>query len=528
MVLYQLEEEVEKECLNWLATSSDSEEDVNSKRTPMAEYIEKWRVLLWEKAYLSFFTGANVYSKSQPFNSQPGTDMAWKRCLYRYFKRELIPTGVVKSIPPPWFSWTETSNSEFIFTTNQRKMFNLNHLIECCWYIECPKSFVTAEEKAVREMFTKRRDGDDDTHDISDEALPAQDAEPEHDTQVVSTSTGAGDANTKKRKRGAKSASKESHQEPVKKRSRGKKSDPATVEPNGAENGTFSPKIGHAEKPDVSAPQARCPVHELILNESITEWQKANPRMRLKSMPKAFNDMVQWIRSVTPQRVRMKDGKSVRGGGLADLIIIDIPEGLPVPGISDEDEIPDWNSRGDNYLAAVFGFVKLVLQDQGCVIIIHPDDNGEIEDEIRDFHQVVELKSERSWTGINRLLLGSAKISGMTTCFFKVQLLTLSSNNSFEFRPTPEDYKKKSIDIVDRDVILNWVTLEQQTMRKEVPWRGAREKDVLFIESLIRATTDPGDVVVDIGAGTGKSRRFCTCKVTLNRAILSKFETIII
>ncbi|KAG0504442.1 hypothetical protein KC19_N032100 [Ceratodon purpureus] len=205
----------------------------------------------------------------------------------------------------------------------------------------------------------------------------------------------------------------------------------------------------------------------------------------------------------------MKDGKSVRGGGLADLIIIDIPEGLPVPGISDEDEIPDWNSRGDNYLAAVFGYVKLVLQDQGCVIIIHPDDNGEIEDEIRDFHQVVELKSERTWTGINRLLLRSAKISGMTTCFFKVQLLTLSSNNSFDFRPTPEDYKKKSIDIVDRDVILNWVTLEQQTMRKEVPWRGAREKDVLFIESLIRATTDPGDVVVDIGAGTGASIKAC-------------------
>jgi len=58
------------------------------KRVPMEHYVEKWRVLLWEKAYGPFFHGPNQYSKSHSFVEQAGTDNAWKRLLYRYFKRE--------------------------------------------------------------------------------------------------------------------------------------------------------------------------------------------------------------------------------------------------------------------------------------------------------------------------------------------------------------------------------------------------------------------------------------------------------
>jgi hypothetical protein len=41
-------------------------------------------------------------------------------------------------------------------------------------------------------------------------------------------------------------------------------------------------------------------------------------------------------------------------------------------------------------------------------------------------------------------------------------------------------------------------------MRSTIPWRGARKKDLLFLQMLIESTTQVGDVVVDYTASTGK------------------------
>jgi hypothetical protein len=52
-----------------------------------SSYIEKWRIVLWDKGFLPFFNkrGDPQFTKSTKFKDYPGTDKAVKRVLYRYF-----------------------------------------------------------------------------------------------------------------------------------------------------------------------------------------------------------------------------------------------------------------------------------------------------------------------------------------------------------------------------------------------------------------------------------------------------------
>lgn len=476
------------------------------KRIPMEQYVEKWRVLLWEKAFGSFFSGPSQYSKSHPFSAQSGTDMAWKRLLYRYFKRELIPKGVVDDIPAPWHSWLETSGSDFIYTINQRKNFNLGHLKEGCWYLECPKTMVTAEEKEVKEEHTKKKDGDDEQGDDADDVLPSVDAEPEQATQAVSTSTQAEDGTTKKRKRGglSKTAAKDSSKESAQKRKGGKKSDQFKVEASRSETVNASPSLERADKPLVSLASTVARVHERFVNDSVSSWVKQNVDMAPEGMPEAYHDVFDWVKSITPGRPRSFNGVVDRASGYADLIIADVPEGLCVPGVSvPAHEVPSWNTREESFLAGVFSLASSLLHDNAALVIIHSDDNGYWTGEIKEWSNEFGFTVFKSWFGYNRLRLASAKKSGGTTNLFRIVLLSRSKHSKFSFRPSPSEYSRIGIDIAEDDVIQNWTTTGSQIMCNQAPWRGAREKDPLFMECLIRATTDEGDVVIDLAAATG-------------------------
>ena len=57
------------------------------------------------------------------------------------------------------------------------------------------------------------------------------------------------------------------------------------------------------------------------------------------------------------------------------------------------------------------------------------------------------------------------------------------------------------------DAIMNYTTTPLMDGSKA--WRGPREKDVSFVSSLIMATTNVGQVVVDDTAGIGMSCFTC-------------------
>ena len=72
----------------------------------------------------------------------------------------------------------------------------------------------------------------------------------------------------------------------------------------------------------------------------------------------------------------------------------------------------------------------------------------------------------------------------------------------FAFQPV-EELMDFDIDVRSDDVLHNLVTKETQMMRGTIPWRGSREKDPLFLQMLIEATTSPGDIVMDCSASNG-------------------------
>ena len=53
------------------------------------------------------------------------------------------------------------------------------------------------------------------------------------------------------------------------------------------------------------------------------------------------------------------------------------------------------------------------------------------------------------------------------------------------------------------DTFFNLTTVKSQLMRGNSPWRGAREKDPLFMQVLLECFSKPGDIVLDWTASTG-------------------------
>ncbi len=52
-------------------------------------------------------------------------------------------------------------------------------------------------------------------------------------------------------------------------------------------------------------------------------------------------------------------------------------------------------------------------------------------------------------------------------------------------------------------LLQNFTTAATQRMKGDLPWRGAREKDVAFMQILIEALSKPRDIVMDWKASTG-------------------------
>jgi hypothetical protein len=55
-------------------------------------------------------------------------------------------------------------------------------------------------------------------------------------------------------------------------------------------------------------------------------------------------------------------------------MIVDIPEGLPVPMVSSlPTSVPEWNSNDKNFLAMVFDFGSSLVHDNGVLLLFHKD-----------------------------------------------------------------------------------------------------------------------------------------------------------
>jgi hypothetical protein len=125
-------------------------------------------------------------------------------------------------------------------------------------------------------------------------------------------------------------------------------------------------------------------------------------------------------------KARAFKGKQGTTSGV-DLMIVDIPEGLPIPMVSSSPtSVPEWNFDDKNFLAVMFDFGSSLVHDNGVLLLFHKDDL-KLRADIRGYAKAYHFSILKEWTGINHLPITSPKdayktVSGssLVICFILV------------------------------------------------------------------------------------------------------------
>jgi hypothetical protein len=97
-----------------------------------------------------------------------------------------------------------------------------------------------------------------------------------------------------------------------------------------------------------------------------------------------------------------------------DLMIVDIPEGLPILIVSTPPtSVPVWNSVDENFLPLVFDFGSSLVHDNGALLLFHKDDL-KLRADIRGYAKAYHFSIFKEWTGINRLPITSPRDASKT------------------------------------------------------------------------------------------------------------------
>jgi hypothetical protein len=95
--------------------------------------------------------------------------------------------------------------------------------------------------------------------------------------------------------------------------------------------------------------------------------------------------------------------------GGVDLMIVDIPEGLPVPMVSfPSTSVLEWNSEDKNLLSMVFDFGSSLVHNNGVLLLFYKD-ALKLKASIRGFAKAYHFSIMKEWMEINRLLITSAR-----------------------------------------------------------------------------------------------------------------------
>lgn len=112
-------------------------------------------------------------------------------------------------------------------------------------------------------------------------------------------------------------------------------------------------------------------------------------------------------------RPRKFSGHPEKTSGV-DLLMVDIPENLPVPNVSSS--IPPWNELDESFVDLAFDFANNHIHDDGGFIVFHADDPV-LNSKLKGYMRAYRFRIYKEWMGVNRLRLTSAKDPTKTVCF---------------------------------------------------------------------------------------------------------------
>ena len=108
-----------------------------------------------------------------------------------------------------------------------------------------------------------------------------------------------------------------------------------------------------------------------------------------------------------------------------DLMIMDIPEGLPVPTVASPTSfVLEWNKLPDQFVETVFEIASGLVHDNGVLLLFHPDDL-QMRADIRGCLKAYHFSLFKEFIGVNRLPLTSARNASKTVSILGILKLLL-------------------------------------------------------------------------------------------------------
>ena len=81
LIFSQLEDAAVKELPDILSALGGLDGDVEVDSLP--DYLEKWRICLWDKAFIAHFSGSDIYGKGTWWKDVKGAHNIVKRLIFR-------------------------------------------------------------------------------------------------------------------------------------------------------------------------------------------------------------------------------------------------------------------------------------------------------------------------------------------------------------------------------------------------------------------------------------------------------------
>ena len=229
--------------------------------------------------------------------------------------------------------------------------------------------------------------------------------------------------------------------------------------------------------------------------------------------PPVWTELLQFVKAHSGSRIWCLRGEP---RDLVDMVIMDVHEGLLVPGIHAHFTVPIWNEhptrvndRGRKespFIHSCFELVGELLRDSAPLIVFYPDSKF-ISNELIGWADWAGFEEETKWFVINDLPLSRIGQRGRTQKCFKAKCFVrnLDGRVPFSFYERME-LICDGIQLSTDGHLMNLITEDTLTLREgtTVPWRGAREKSNNLMEALIDMCTREDNIVLDLTASTSK------------------------
>ena len=502
---------------------------------PIARWVMRAGCRFWKRAFREFLAADALFTKTKDFDSQNDTAKAVRRMIVRYFYFELLKKKAIEfsDMPLRFATWVDTSSKECIFNLYQRKNYPAPHLQQCPWYLDLnPTERILDEEVPFKALCDRQTQELMDAHGGVLEPPPDVPlTEKEKRKLAIQLSKAVAKEEARKKAEREKAAAlalklkaredKKKGKEPRRSVGSSAQSPASTVNPSstqismGLTQLTLYPVEVELNADDHGDLEVIHDTHQGIF---LQKDSLAGPERPLTMQQ--IDDFAAKHQGVKRRRFKMANSNP----SVVDLVVFDIPEGLPVPGIGAPGFVPEWNrlekripdpqkknKMESPFIKDAFEFAETWICDDGCLLVFFPDSRFH-NNEVLGWAAWANFKEAMKWTVVSGLPLTKPDYSeGETTKTYVAKVFIRRRcdddqipDSNFAFNEQ-EVFEERGVNLIKDGILYNGLHSGNLTMSAMTssPYRGARERTDNMMAALVDLLTESGDIILDLTASTG-------------------------